>query len=121
MRDQDSGGGRQVARHARRSHPRRDGPREPATHATREGIGRTLRNSTAADGRPCGGAGGQGEPSSREDGFLMEVKPGYKQTEVGEIPVDWAVIDLSHLCTLQRGFDITEATRAPGTVPVYSS
>jgi type I restriction enzyme, S subunit len=49
------------------------------------------------------------------------IPPGYKQTEVGVIPEDWEVIDLSHLCTLQRGFDITEATRAPGTVPVYSS
>ena len=28
----------------------------------------------------------QGEPSSGEDGVLMEVKPGYKQTEVGVIP-----------------------------------
>lgn len=46
---------------------------------------------------------------------------GYKQTEVGIIPDDWATIDLSRLCTLQRGFDITEATRAPGTIPVYSS
>lgn len=51
----------------------------------------------------------------------MEVKPGYKQTEVGMIPEDWKTIDLSRLCTLQRGFDITEATRIPGPVPVYSS
>ena len=51
----------------------------------------------------------------------MEVKPGYKQTEVGVIPEDWEAIDLSRLCTLQRGFDITEATRIPGPVPVYSS
>ena len=28
---------------------------------------------------------------------------------------------MSELCTLQRGFDITEATRNSGTVPVYSS
>ncbi|MCP3963130.1 MAG: restriction endonuclease subunit S [bacterium] len=51
----------------------------------------------------------------------MELKPGYKQTEAGAVPTDWVVIDLSELCTLQRGFDITEATRSPGTVPVYSS
>lgn len=49
------------------------------------------------------------------------VPAGYKQTEVGAIPDDWEAIDLSCLCTLQRGFDITEATRAPGAVPVYSS
>ncbi len=51
----------------------------------------------------------------------MEVKPGYKQTEVGVIPEDWEIIDLSNLCKLQRGFDITEATKVAGTVPVYSS
>lgn len=51
----------------------------------------------------------------------MEVKEGYKQTQVGVIPEDWDVIDLSQLCTLQRGFDITEATRVAGTIPVYSS
>jgi type I restriction enzyme S subunit len=51
----------------------------------------------------------------------MELKPGYKQTEVGMIPQNWDVIDLSNLCILQRGFDITEATRVAGTVPVYSS
>lgn len=49
------------------------------------------------------------------------VKKGYKQTEVGVIPEDWVEIDLSNLCTLQRGFDITEMTKVQGTVPVYSS
>ena len=29
---------------------------------------------------------GQGEPPPGKDGVLMEVKPGYKQTEVGVIP-----------------------------------
>ncbi len=42
-RDQDAGGGRQVARRARCRHPRRDGPREPAAHSAREGAGRALR------------------------------------------------------------------------------
>ena len=51
----------------------------------------------------------------------MEVKAGYKWTEVGVIPEDWKAIDLSCLCSMQRGFDITEATRIPGTVPVYTS
>jgi type I restriction enzyme, S subunit len=51
----------------------------------------------------------------------MQMPHGYKQTEVGVIPEDWEVIDLARLCTLQRGFDITEATRVTGTVPVYSS
>ena len=38
---------------------------------------------------PRGRAGGQGEPPPGKDGVLMEVKPGYKQTEVGVIPEDW--------------------------------
>ena len=28
---------------------------------------------------------------SGKDGVLMELKPGYKQTEVGVIPEDWEV------------------------------
>ncbi len=50
-----------------------------------------------------------------------EVKPGYKLTEVGVIPEGWLDCDISDLCMLQRGFDLTEATRKPGVVPVYSS
>ena len=45
----------------------------------------------AADGRPGGRAGGQGEPAPGEDGVRMDVRPGYKQTEVGVIPEDWEV------------------------------
>ncbi len=51
----------------------------------------------------------------------MEVKAPYKETEAGLIPQDWIAADISTVCTLQRGFDITEATRVEGTVPVYSS
>ena len=36
-------------------------------------------------------AGGEGEPPPGKDGVRMEVKPGYKQTEVGVIPEDWEV------------------------------
>ena len=52
---------------------------------------------------------------------VMEIPRGFKQTEVGVIPDDWEVKDISELCLLQRGFDITESTRKPGNVPVYSS
>jgi type I restriction enzyme S subunit len=51
----------------------------------------------------------------------MEVKPGFKQTEVGVIPEEWRDCDISDLCQLQRGFDLTEATRKRGDIPVYSS
>jgi len=33
----------------------------------------------------------------------------------------WRDCDISDLCQLQRGFDLTEATRKRGVVPVYSS
>ncbi len=51
----------------------------------------------------------------------MEVRAGYKLTEVRGVPEEWRTCDISDLCTLQRGFDLTEATRKSGTVPVYSS
>ncbi|MEK7259789.1 MAG: restriction endonuclease subunit S [Pseudomonadota bacterium] len=51
----------------------------------------------------------------------MGVKPGYKQTEVGITPEEWRDCDISDLCLLQRGFDLTEATRKLGDIPVYSS
>lgn len=49
------------------------------------------------------------------------MKPGYKKTEVGVIPEEWRDCDISDLCQFQRGFDLTEATRKSGDVPVYSS
>ncbi|USE38703.1 restriction endonuclease subunit S [Endozoicomonas sp. SCSIO W0465] len=33
----------------------------------------------------------------------MELKPGYKQTEVGVIPEDWSAISLGNLAQIQRG------------------
>lgn len=51
----------------------------------------------------------------------MGVKPVPKKVEAGKIPEDWNTIDMTDLCTLQRGFDITEATRNHGEIPVYSS
>lgn len=33
----------------------------------------------------------------------------------------WRACDITDLCSFQRGFDITEATRTAGDVPVYSS
>src|SRR5262249_5849260 len=36
-------------------------------------------------------AGAESESPPGKDGIFMEVKPGYKQTEVGVIPEDWEV------------------------------
>jgi len=33
----------------------------------------------------------------------MELKPGYKQTEVGVIPEDWQICQLGEVCTVLRG------------------
>ena len=46
---------------------------------------------------PRGRAGGESEPPPGKDGVLMEVKPGYKQTEVGVIPEDWDVCVASEI------------------------
>ncbi|MFI8742938.1 restriction endonuclease subunit S [Stutzerimonas zhaodongensis] len=51
----------------------------------------------------------------------MELNPGFKPTDEGGIPEGWHECDISDLCTLQRGFDLTEATSKPGAIPVYSS
>jgi type I restriction enzyme S subunit len=51
----------------------------------------------------------------------MELKPGYKQTEVGVIPDDWAVCDLQDVVALQRGHDLTWRERRPGIYPVMGS
>jgi len=37
----------------------------------------------------------------------MEVKPGYKQTEVGVIPDDWNVSKISEICSMKSGEGIT--------------
>jgi type I restriction enzyme, S subunit len=51
----------------------------------------------------------------------MEVKAGYKQTDVGAIPEDWDVIPLGNFLSLQRGHDLTEYQRRQGDIPVMGS
>jgi type I restriction enzyme, S subunit len=40
----------------------------------------------------------------------FEVKPGYKQTEVGVIPEDWDVAKLAAVCSMKSGEGITSAS-----------
>jgi len=40
----------------------------------------------------------------------MEVKPGYKHTEVGIIPEDWDVVSLGEVCQMKSGEGITSAS-----------
>jgi type I restriction enzyme S subunit len=51
----------------------------------------------------------------------MEVKPGYKQAEVGVIPEEWDADKLGNFVSLRRGHDLTWRDRRPGDVPVMGS
>jgi len=37
----------------------------------------------------------------------MELKPGYKQTDIGVIPVDWVAVSLDNVCSMKSGEGIT--------------
>src|SRR5215216_6844490 len=69
----------------------RTGSRLANPDRTHPPTGRALRHAAAATDRgsrsPCCPSGGTLE----EDGGGMELKPGYKQTEVGVIPEEWDV------------------------------
>ena len=51
----------------------------------------------------------------------MELKPGYKRSEVGVIPGDWMVKPISQVAPLQRGFDLPTREIRPGPFPVVYS
>jgi len=51
-----------------------------------------------------------GGRAPQKDGFRMELKPGYKQTEVGVIPEDWNVAKLGDLLIREPSYGIN----APG-------
>ena len=68
---------------------------------------------------PCGGAGGQGEPASGEDGVCMELKPGYKQTEVGVIPEDWRIATIESIAHITTGSRNTQDRIDDGQYPFF--
>ena len=51
----------------------------------------------------------------------MEVRPGYKLTEVGVIPEEWDSTKLGKFVALQRGHDLTWRDRRNGEIPVIGS
>lgn len=51
----------------------------------------------------------------------MEIKPEYKQTEIGVIPEDWSIAKLSSSFPLQRGFDLPQSKAKEGCYPVVYS
>ena len=65
---------------------------------------------------PRGRAGGESEPPPGKDGVRMEVKPGYKQTEVGVIPEDWE-ISLLRKSALSRLVHSARFSRLMNTMP----
>ena len=40
----------------------------------------------------------------------MELKPGYKQTELGVIPADWDVVTLGRIATIRDGSSDADVT-----------
>ena len=51
----------------------------------------------------------------------MEMKPGYKRSEVSVMPSDWMVKPISQVAPLQRGFDLPTREIRPGPFPVVYS
>jgi type I restriction enzyme S subunit len=51
----------------------------------------------------------------------MEMREGYKQTELGLIPFEWSVMPISSIAPLQRGFDLPHRAINPGSYPVVYS
>ena len=66
-------------------HGEMDRVSQPLTQRVKE-LAERYETPLPQNDLPRGGAGGEGEPPPGTDGFLMEVRPGYKQTEVGVIP-----------------------------------
>ncbi len=50
-----------------------------------------------------------------------ENRPGYKQTKAGWIPQEWECARFDKLLHLQRGFDLPQANRKQGNIPVFAS
>lgn len=46
---------------------------------------------------------------------------GYKNSELGEIPVDWGISKIGKIAPLQRGFDLPASARKEGIHPVVYS
>ena len=58
-----------------------------------------------------------GRRASQEDGGVMEVRPGYKKTEVGVIPEEWDAKTLASLGSFSKGQGIRKNEAASGDIP----
>ena len=63
----------------------------------REAVDRALCRALTSTGAKCGGAASEGRCPPQADGLRMELRAGYKQTEVGVIPEDWDVNSIREL------------------------
>src|SRR5882672_7904284 len=97
-------------------------PRVANPHRSYSRIGRTVRHVVAAGYQGSGGARRSSRRAPHEDGGGMEVKPGYKQTEVGIIPEDWNVKPLGELGESLIGLTYKPSdVRQHGTLVLRSS
>src|SRR3954451_18897497 len=82
---------------------RRARPRLADSHRRYPRAGRTLRHAAAAARtRGCDACLASGG-ASEEHGHVMELRPGYKQTEAGVIPDDWEVSTVGNEFCVQLG------------------
>src|ERR1035441_6165626 len=101
-----------MAGQAGRRRAGRTGPRVADAHRAHPPTGRTLRHPAAAANRRSGDARRPRGRTPQENGSGMEVKPGYKQTEVGVIPEAWDVKTLGSLTNLLTNGFVGTATSA---------
>src|ERR1035437_7884662 len=102
-----------MAGHACRRRAGRTGPRVADAHRAHPPTGRMLRHPAAAAPRRGGDARRPRGRTPQENGSGMELKPGYKQTEVGVIPEAWDVKTLGSLTNLlTNGFVGTATSRS---------
>src|SRR4051794_22593674 len=80
-----------MAGHPRHLRAARAGSRFANPHRPHPPARRTLRHPAAQDHRGIGDARCPRGRTPSKDGGGMEVKSGYKQTEVGVIPEEWDV------------------------------
>src|SRR5262245_9659752 len=106
-----------MAGHAGRRSAGRTRPRLANPHRAHPPTGRTLRHAAAAAHRRSGRARRSRGSTSQEDGSSMEVKPGYKETEVGEIPEGWDVFAVRQMGEVVTGKAL--AVHAPGRLRPY--
>src|ERR1019366_7564380 len=87
-----------MAVHACRRRAGRTGSRVADAHRAHPPTGRTLRHPAATTHRRSGDTRRPRGRTPQENGSGMEVKSGYKQTDVGVIPEEWEVTPIISCC-----------------------